>query len=161
MALGFDNFILTVTTGTDSLFSIHPTHGFNENKIVNNTNRRMMGGNLHTYKTIGHTWNYTLPLTFVASDERVALNRWWENQTELFFYFDTSSATGADFQSVRTVISNRIMPFGTRSPFQSTKYDGILHLTSTQSGGPTFTTGFFMTDHPVYGLLDKSYNNLG
>lgn len=161
MADGLENFLITVVTGTDSVFSVYPTYGFRENKQVNNTNRRTVGGSLHSYKLLGHSWRYTVPLTFVSSDEREVLNRWWADQTELQFYFDTASASGVSFQTVRCEISNRTMPFGTRSPFQSDKYDGILHLVSTTSGGPEATAGSFITDHPQFGLLDQSYNPLG
>ena len=96
----------------------------------------------------------SIPLTFVDSETRHALNSWYRADARLQVLFYNSSVN----HEVRIFQQNA--PITHQSMNQTTLWDGFLRLktiTATTSAGK----GWFMLDHSSYGVLNVAYNPLG
>ena len=146
-------------TSVESTFKItlNPKEQFAEDLEVRQNFNRAVSGKLHTYKIANSKqFKYTVPLSFVSSEDKLQINSWWSAQSELIFQISDSDTSGEHI-SVRIININN--PFAKRSNQQFTKFEGFLRLASTSGGDKN--EGFpFILDDAIYGLLDQDYNPL-
>lgn len=153
--MAYDSFYFISLVDSTSPIEIYPTFDFTENIRQSKIDNYTIGGNLNTYKLIGESWEYTVPMTFVSSDNRREFNEWWRDSEEFAFTFCYSSNP----ETVLCRIVNRDQPFSKHSNLQYLKFDGVVFLRSTRETTEG-TTGAFYVDDPLNGLLDQNYNPL-
>lgn len=155
--MAFDSFHLTSTVGSAGTFQIYPTYGFTEEIIVNRKINRSISGGYNSYQLQGDFFRYSLPMTYVSSEERSYITEWWADQREMVLTINLSSNP----ESLICRISNDVQPFAQNEPFQYDKFAGNLVLRSVKPASSPVSNRFpFILDNSSLGLLDQAYNFL-
>ncbi|MAE81155.1 MAG: hypothetical protein CMB80_00360 [Flammeovirgaceae bacterium] len=156
----FDQFHLNNADASSSWVELHPTHGqFIEDFKLDQTQNRTIGGQINAFKLIGEAFRYTIPLTFVNSADKYAIEDWWRNQTEVAF---TINISGTNPETVYSKIINKQRPLNQKSNGQWNHWDGILFLHSARSpllDAPGVLNNLTL-DHATRGKLDTATNVL-
>jgi hypothetical protein len=84
------------TNSTDGI-SFESEYGFTEeDRKIENSNRTRASV-LATYQFSNYR-RWKIPLRFVNSVDKEAINNWWRNNTELFFYDNNDTSAAATFK---------------------------------------------------------------
>jgi len=114
----------TLFTNSSDGVSFEPDYGFaNRDKKIQNQ-VRTRNGNLFQYKFSDYrAWR--IPLRFVSSGDKEAINGWWRENTDLFFY-DYNDTTANGTRCVR--ITNKSAPISTTEKPYDYEWKGKIDL---------------------------------
>ena len=150
--------LIPLDESSASFLEIHPTYEFRETLREEITNNVSVGGQLNTYKVTGHSWEYSLPLVNVTSEDVNTMSVWWQEQRNLYLTINVSE-TNTQFVKVRII--NQSYPFPVHTEKIWENFDGFLRLISTDGSDKSSFGGLpFLVGDAFWGLLDNDYNFL-
>jgi len=150
----FLTFHLTSSVGSATPVPIVPGAAFAERQVLGRADGVTLGGRLNSYVIGGTQRLWTVPLLLVTGEQRAEVTAWWRDRRELAFTFNMSRNP----QTCVTRIVNELEPFPSMAAGRNDLFNGVLMLRETQGHDPGFGLPF-ITDDPVLGLTDQSYNS--
>ena len=114
----------TLFTNSVDGISFEPEYGFShDDRKIENTNRTR-SALMASYKFSGYK-RWKLPIRHVNSSDKQAINNWWNDNTELFFY-DNNDTSAQGTYAVRIV--NRSTPIRTPERPYDYEWRGTIEL---------------------------------
>jgi len=110
----------TIANSGGTPITVYPSFGYTRQSVSNRRYQRTTGGTMQTYAMPTSTQSFTVPLSYVSSDDAITITSWWLADLPLVFT-DAGSAFDCRF-------TNRLEPFQQREPGQFSLLNGLIQL---------------------------------
>lgn len=138
---------------TPAILRIRPGWRYREQRVVEASHHRTLGGALHT-TVWGSHFAARIPLEFIDAAIGDTLDDWWGQQSRIALTINTSGQWTT--QVVR--LANPRRPLGGRNMPLSDRFRGVLDLQGIGQGGAVSGAPLIL-DHADFGTLD-TFNTL-